>query len=507
MKKQDLIIALILFITAIVSRLPIVEKYMSHTDASSLTLAITNYDLLQQTPAPPGYPFYILIGKIFNCFLNDPYQSIILVSVLFSGICAIGFYLLGKSLGGRNVGIISAILFLSSPAFYFFGLTIYPYMMVTSMLVFLIWCVYEIFINKKKYGILLGIIYVLVLFTRPQELILTFSLFILGLYGLNQKERIKSLGVFLLGMASWVVPFLYFQGGLNNYLQISSSAAVEAIPAPSLTRFLDKKFELASGFYLSLGGGILILLLGFASLVYKKIIGEKYKLDKNKIIFWLVWILPFLIFNLFIRTEHAGYQAGYLIFFIFLVAIFISKLFKSTSIQFLVLSMVIAINLSIFFYDRDPGHEKVYRQSSFHFSDIRRNEEELSKKIDYIKKNYKPEETVIVAGPYLWRHARYYLPEYQIYKIDGMFADNEFANAQIVSAKDLKFHFIRIKNNEFELPKGTNNIILFDDDLNAWYDEEEKIVNFKGIAKIIIIPADGEKMIRFNFGKIWVSDK
>lgn len=117
--KNKKITFLLLFIVGLVSRFPLAEKFMSHTDASSLTLALSHYNLLQETPAPPGYPLYFAIGTIINFFFRNPHLSLVFESAVFTGLAAISFFLLGKAFGGRRVGFIAVTLFLTAPTFYF----------------------------------------------------------------------------------------------------------------------------------------------------------------------------------------------------------------------------------------------------------------------------------------------------------------------------------------------------------------------------------------------------
>lgn len=501
MKSTDIYAAIILFSIAIISRIPFVEKMMSHTDASSLVLGLIRYDLLQETPPAPGYPVYFAIGYIINHFLQDPYLALISVSVIFSGFCVIAIYFAGKSLGGRGVGLIASSIFLSIPTFYFFGITVYPYIVVITFLTLLVWCVHEIVFNKHQRFVSLGIIYALLLGVRPQELMTTLPLFIFGFYFLNINNKIKSLFVFFVIMLAWILPFLQTIGGLNFYLNVSVKTASVALPFPSLTYFISKKFELMSNFYLTAGFGTIILIIYIISLLFKY-----HKINYNflfhnyikQIIFFLVWLGPVTFFNLFIRTEHAGYQALYLIFIIFAISYSILMLFKTKILITLVTGLIIVSNLYLFFHNRDPENLKPYRQSSFHYTDLRRNEYELSSKVNYIKNNYNSNSVLIIAGPYFWRHARYYLPDYLIIMPQLMVLDDK----KIFIAKNYKFKEIESMDSEIKLSDEINKIIFFDNDAGEWASNKGKLIPFKGSAKMIELSVDDKDKIIFSKNKI-----
>ena len=128
MDKRDYIIILFLFVIGIVTRFPFVERMQSHWDGPQWSIGIIRYSLIQETPAPPGYPLYIALGKVINYIIHDdPHSSLIWISVLSSAVAASLFYVAGKIVFNKTVGLISSLLYLSGPTFYFFGLTAYPY--------------------------------------------------------------------------------------------------------------------------------------------------------------------------------------------------------------------------------------------------------------------------------------------------------------------------------------------------------------------------------------------
>lgn len=481
---------------------------MSHTDASSLTLALSHYNLLQETPAPPGYPLYFAMGTVINFFFSNPHLSLVFESALFSGIGAVAFYLFGKSIGGIKTGIISSLLFLCAPSLYFFGLTVYPYVVVISIYTIFIWIAYLIIIKKEfKRWLPLGFVYALLIGTRPQELITTLPLFVFAALVLPKFYKLKTFIVFIIITLVWLIPFLSFVGGIGSYVAVSSRAASQAIPSPSLIQFVAKKFELLSGLYLTLGVGLLILPL-YAVVFIKKIIEKKWrtKINRKKVIFILLWVLPVLFFNLFIRTEHVGYQSGYLIFLLLVISCAMPRLFKKNSILIIAAALVAAVNLFIFFQDRDPGYKEAYRQSSFHYSDLRRNDYELSNKISYINRNFSPQKTIIIAGPFFWRHARYYLPEYLLYEIDAIAQDIDNSNTRR-DAKNLLFRSYQSNNRFFVVPPGINAIVLFDDDMDEWVTTSKKVASFKGTAKLTVLTVKGGDTVKYGYHRLEVVAK
>lgn len=487
-KTVVIIFAIIVF--SFISRFPLVEKMHSHTDSSSLVMALNHFDFLQETPAPPGYPLYLAFGKIISFLTHDPHSALLGVSIIATAIGGIAYYFAGKSIQGREAGAIASIIFLTSPAIYFFGLTVYPYLLMIAIEMVVITLCYRSFIDNKTSGLFLGLSYAILLGIRPQEFITTLPLVFIVFYSMRRHEKLLLISAFSMISLAWIAPFLSVAGGIVNYIAVLSKGASEGLPFPSLNPLLTKKFELLNGAFLTIGAGLPFSLLYFIST----------KLKKKVIVFFLLWCIPSLLFNLFIRTEHAGYQEGYLSLGIIAAALFLGKLYKTNrTIAVVVVSLVAIVNLAIFFYNRDPLYQRSYRQSSFHYSDIVRNDYSLEKKIDYISENFNSEETVILAGPYFWRHVRYYLPEYKIYMVDKLF--NGGNSHEIIEAHNLLFKRTKYTNDTIKLSPRIRNVIIFDDEGKNFTIDAARSIPFKGITNLVVMPIKNSSLY-FEYYKI-----
>lgn len=470
MKRLDTFLVAFFFLSGILTRFPFVERMQSHIDSASFSLALIHYSFEHDTPAPPGYPLYLGLGKLFMLLVSDPHISLVLVSVFFSGIGAAVFFLAGKSFGNRATGIISTLLFLSAPTFYFFGLTIYPYLLVAVMTVLLAWCVFEIAFKKKQYGILLGAVYALCIGIRPQELLTTLPIFLYGLYSLSTRQRSRSIATFLILSFLWFLPFLAIVGGISSYVFYSSKAVSSALPLPNLTLFFVNRFKLASGFFLTFGAGSVILVMYPVFLSFQWVKKRTVtKQERKKLVFFAVWFIPPLLFNLIVRTEHAGYQMGYLTCLIFLFSSVIWTIAKHRFIPALcITSFVVAINLILFFYNRDPNHALPYRQSSFHYSDLRRNDYEISKKRDYVRKYFSDSSTLLLLSPVFWKQYAYHLPEYTVLELNGLYTNNASVKYQVREDRMWQREEYQNVNRVFSIPKGIEQLVFLDDEVCEW---------------------------------------
>jgi 4-amino-4-deoxy-L-arabinose transferase-like glycosyltransferase len=509
MNKKDLLISLLLFTIGIASRAPFIERMQSHWDGPQYSIALARgFNFSQETPAPLGYPLYLGLGELFSWILGDPHLSLLTVSVLFSGIAAVVFYVIGRVIFNKIVGLIAAVIFLTGSSFYYFGLTTYGYILIAATTPLLALIVYYIFFKKKRLGLLLGAFYGLVLGFRPQEAIYTLPLFLFGLLLLPLKERIKGGISFLIFFLIWFLPYVVIVGGPQEFLyQTINFAKAGALPPPSLTNIIQRHIILLQGLYLSFGIAT-ILLLYYPYLFFNFVKKNHFlKVLQNKfVLFFSIWILPGLLFNIFVRTEHAGYQMTYLTALLVLIAYavwMISK--KNLRILILIACIIGGINLYIFFVDRDPTYSKPFRQSSLHYSDIRRNDREMETKISFIKSEFNPKTTLILMGPFFWRQTMYHLPEFRILQIDALVTDNpRFADIRRDSLNWTRWEY-RTTNFMLKVPDNITTIVVLDEGYRWVKHHEKKIYQLPWNVKITSFPVKPGDTIRYGFHKVEVT--
>lgn len=491
MRRLDKQLGLLLFTIGIASRLPFIEKMQSHWDGPQYSIGVLRYSLSAETPAPPGYPLYIAFGKVLYSFTHDPHTALLLVSVLFTGIGAAIVYFLGKTLYNRTVGIISSCIFLSGSSFYFFGITAYPYIIPAVTTASLALLVYYAMFKRKNVGLQLGILFSVSLGFRPQELFFIAPLFLFGLFFLDNKEKAKAVGGFVFTFLVWFVPFMSVVGGIDNYFRLSASFAQQgALPTFSFEYIKSSYFKIIQGLYFSFGIGVVFLIYFLVKLYgtlkkkkFGKIVADKYFL------LFSFWILPSFLFNLFVRSEHAGYQMDYLVAFTILISFSIWKITKNNKFfLFVIVAVVMGYNLFTFFWNRDPDNRQPYRESSFHQSEVRKNDVRLSDQIQYIKNNFSPSSTLIITSPFPWRRIMYYLPSYLVYDVESLFTEDKQYKYVIRESQNWNFREYTNNNLIIAIPKNIITVVFTDGELNDWLrNPSKKTVSLRYNANIISI--------------------
>lgn len=483
MKKIDYFIYICLVIIALASRVPLLEKIQSHWDGPQYSIAVVRYSLEQSTPAPPGYPLYIALGKFFYLFLHDPHSAILAVSVFGSVMGAITLYFVCKNVYNKFTGIAATTIFLTGSTFYYFGITAYAYGLLTFTSAFLAFVVYRIYVKHKNDGFLLGLIFGICFGIRPQEVLQIAPLFLLGLIYLSSKEKLKVLFAFIIITLLWLIPLL-MTVGFQKYFDISISFAGNAFPHTPIGQHAELMLK---GFLLSFGISSVFLLYYFWKFFYN--IKNCYSVNYKMIFLYILWIIPGFLFNLLIRSDHAGYQMSYLTAFTILIAYAIWQCTKKKKLFYTLVVVIIAIfNLYWFFYDRDPSFIMPYRPTSFHYSDIRKNDLKAGGKVSYIQKNFNPKTTLIVTTDTLWRPYMYYLKKYHLSALSGL------------DKKDIKFKYLRFdaynwnmseyesRNLYFEIPQNITHLVFPDDNARFWIKNNTSVThNLPGKSSITVI--------------------
>jgi len=460
MWNEKLLIVL-LFTLGIVSRAPFIESMQSHWDGPQFSIAVSSYDFSQETPAPPGYPLYIFFGLLLNHYIYDPHQSLLVLSVLLSGITSVFFYVGGKIIFSRRVGIIASVLYLTSPTFYFFGLTPYPYIMTPLVSVSLAIICYLIIVKKERLGLILGAITALGIGVRPQDSIILFPLALYAFINLNYKQKLFSFLIFLIFFLVWFVPQLIVVGGIETYFSsLSKSLESGAITPFSFDKLLTQISRSVKGFGLTFGIASLsvpIFLIQIIPYLRRK------NIITNKIIFFLLWIMPSVLFTMFIRNDHAGYQMTYLSAFVLVIAYILTILFKKREMLLYITVLIVAMfNLFWFFRNRDPYFSKPYIPTSFHYSEIIKNDLQMKQKVTYIQKNFDPYNTVIITSSQYFRPTMYHLPQYEVFSYGVLETkEKEFSSIARIGKNFRREEYVQ-ENSHVVFDNSVSTIVFFD---------------------------------------------
>jgi len=419
-KSKDILLPLSLFLLTIITRVPFTSKLLYHWDSVQFALALEKYNIAVHQPHPPGYFLYVMLGRFLNLFIKDANSTFVFISIIFSGLAVVAVYYLGKEIYDVRTGFIAAAIAITSPNFWFHGEVALTYIVeafFSTLIAFFCW---KVFTGKHKYIYLSVIALGIAGGVRQNTMVFLLPLWVFSVKGIMPRKIIASLGLIGLVCLLWFVPMIWMTGGWNAYrealreLWLFNTGHVSVFEKGWAT-FKIFSSSLFNFTVYGVEAGILILGLAAYSVIRR---GTFKSLDRTKVHFFSLWVLPSVFFYLtiFIYPANPGYAL------IFLPALFIltsasigyisdeiKQVMKKDICAFMALSIII-FNTGIFFLSNYPVS---YRE-------IRTHDRNLAIMLEGIK-TFDPAKTAIFVGPYIfygYRQIMYYLPRYYVYQVD-----------------------------------------------------------------------------------------
>lgn len=108
-----------LFLIALAMRIPFRSHFAYHWDSAQFALAMGEYNIRISQPQAPGYYLYIALGRLMNLVVGDPHAALVWLSVLSGAWLVLIGYLLASSMFGRECGVGTGLILLTSPLCWF----------------------------------------------------------------------------------------------------------------------------------------------------------------------------------------------------------------------------------------------------------------------------------------------------------------------------------------------------------------------------------------------------
>lgn len=491
-KRFDIIILSIISLLIIITRIPFTSKYLFEWDSVNYALGFEKYNIILHQPHPPGYILFIGLGKGINWIFNDANTTLLVISVIFSILTTVLLYFLAKEMFSRKIALISSILLIFNPLFWFYGeiTTIYP--CEAFFATFIVYLSYKVFRGNDNYFYPVSIALGLAGGFRQDLIMFMLPLWIFCLFYLDKspKRVIKAFFVLIISILIWFIPTVLLTGGYNSYISVSSNLADSfkttsvLFGAPIINHLLN---DIMLFSWLFLGFGIIgaFLVITFL-LVNRKNILKRSFLMNPKFIFLSLWIFPMLLFQILVHSPKPGYVLIYISAIVLILALifefFSIKLAKKInltgkSILSTLIIIYILINTLYFIYPYNLHSESTWETQindmtqdqkitlgldmlfMYNYEKIFINDKNMELHLSTISNISKPGKAIIVIRDivredqgFSWRKAMYYLPEYDTYYI----LDDE--NSALKGSKTNGN--IIINHGKNHIPDGTNTTTL-----------------------------------------------
>jgi hypothetical protein len=464
-----------LFVLTLLTRLPFQSQYLYHWDSVNMAFGIHEYNVIAEAPQYPGYIVYIVLAQVVNLLFDDPQRTMVVISMISSGIAVAGLFYLGREMFNAATGLIAALFLLVSPLFWFYGEIALPHTLDMAAVIICVWLLYKIMIGQTQWIWVTVILLALVGGFRQQTLMFLAPVALLACYRIGLRKLFLGALLGLVVVLVWLIPLMAFSGGLQSYMAGSGAYS---------SRFFDTTSILAGAGLFGLRRNIISKLIpytlyGWSLAAVPAIIFVLWQLPgrwrawltSRKVWFLVLWVAPSLAFYAFIHMGQQGLTFVFLPALILVSAYGLHRLFKGQPVLLQAsTAAIVAVGVVTFvFLPSHPfGADSIKLLT---YDTIRESDRAIRGKIAAIRENFSPDNTLLLAGN--WRYVQFYLPEYQFARF-GLGAKFEVDEGQPTGAD---FTGQPMTNAELGLnPEQDWQVVLFDPELSAFTDLPLQVV-------------------------------
>ncbi len=486
-ERVDIVILFIFFLIVVLSRIPYTSKFLYQLDSVNYALAFNNFNISLSQPQAPGYIFFVALGKIINILFNNPNTSMIFINIVFSILTVFLIYFLAKQMFSREIAVVTSILLIFNPIFWFYGEIAMIYITVALFAALIAYTSYQLLRGDDKFLYISSIVLGLSGGFRQDLIIFMFPLWLFSIYyrNFNYKKILTALMLLIASTLLWFIPTILLTGGLWKYLQLDhSQIVVGAIQTNSiffgatLMNQLTMDNELLSSTILGIGVFSIIILLFFTIFNLKRVFTLS-NFKNSKMIFLILWIIPAFLFYLLFYIAIPGYTLVYLPVFTILMGYVIINLswdfnrkFKKISAHnFLLLVIILCVLLGVTQFISPAISGLDYGNIQF--------EDSNSQYINQSLMEFNPGNTIVFLN-YMtdWRKSTYYDPTYETYSYT--LVNNTPGTSQVINHyKDHEMSLIEGQKLEIHLNSSTTNIVWLDYDNSEFYKKLQSEVEIK----------------------------
>ena len=324
-----------LAMATLATRLPFAAKTFFEFDSINFAVATYRFDLREVTPHMPGYILHVLLGRLLNLLTGDLNLAFIWVSILLSVGSVLLLWRAAAQLRGERVAFIAALIWLTTPLFWFHGevAAIYAHeAFFASALLYLglklLNCPKDLADRYLTTYLLLFITLSLSGAARQSDLLFFLPATLYVAWKTKPSAKHVAMGIlcFMAMTALWFGELVRESGGISTYLKFAGSEinfkTQSMLFGNSWKNQLDLMAKLAFNVPIAMGASLL-LLAGIALYAPRRTASfVKSHATNRKARFVILLTLPASLFYLTIFFMKAGYLLNVVPSGILIVAVF-----------------------------------------------------------------------------------------------------------------------------------------------------------------------------------------
>lgn len=444
--RRDWLILAALFAGTIVSRIPFRTTLLYAWDSVLYTRALDAFNVTIGQPQPPGHIFYVGLVWLVNRLLGDPNRAMVWISVFAAAAAVAALFWLGRSMFDRSVGLSTALLLATSLSFWTYSEVAYPYTLLCFLGIVIAGAVYRTWQGNAGWVMPAALVLGLAAGFRPDLLFFMTPLLLIGLVGKAWWRILGAVAILAVTTLAWYVPAALLSGGLGPYREASGVQTQYLIEYFSVFGMngwgaVLTNLEVLRRFLLGgLSAAAPLVLLTLLSLPARR---QRPVFKDRRFWFLFVWIMPCLLFYIFIHIGEFGYVFTFLPALLLLGVWELANLLgpgagpkrgrRAVGTFPLIVALLVAVNFLTF----------VVLPLPLSANRLAARDNILQCRLDAIRNNFDPGTTFIISV-YDYQHATYYLPDFTTQRVDTAVAP------QVT----------------YDLPAGTRNVVIFEEFLN-----------------------------------------
>ena len=522
--RKDWIIASGLFLVGLITRIPFASRMLFHSDSVRFALAMEHFDVGQMRPHAPGYILYVAAAKLADLIIHDARVSLVGLSVLSSALTIAILYFLTSKMFGRSNGVISSLLLIGSPLFWFNGEMPFTYGLEGLFALLFVYACYQMILGERRWWLVSAILLGLSIGIRQNIIIILFPLWLYALRKYSFKHILYSFIVFGLTCLAWFAPLVILTGGLGRYLTALNAQykMVVLYPASYFFQIKVRAIIFAKFMVYSLTLGLLPMIYYFGRFFRIQAIIKEVRLR-----FLLLWLVPAGLFYIGVNIWNPGQVAVILPpLMIFLAesvkgstkdleagfkgilmdrssnfAQSLKSIFSYKPILASAVILLFFVNFYIFLFGNTRVSHIAIKEKDSHLTELLR----------LTKENSIPEKTMILA---LFQNtqAGYYLPDYLIYcPFPIIFSDaeipieaqNVYISYQHQTTPKTYWIPTGFQIEPIPVPAGIDTLIVWEESVAQYYQNAgrplREIKSGRGDTKIYSLKVKPEEKIYYDY--------
>ena len=291
----------------LLTRIPAMASYLS-IDNVNLALSLEKFDPGNHRPQPPGYPFFVLFGKIVNIAFRNAEHTFAVISILVSGLCLPAAFAVGKRMFSKWAGAAATFLLLVNPVFWHSSLDgpLRPHLALFSLLT--AYCCWRCWNGEKHFAIWGAVALGVGSGFRPDLMAFLFPLWLISSWVGTKSWRgmLRAFAVLAGIVLVWMAALVIAVGGTGPFLKIMLNYAVDQSRSESVVFGSSLFAWLRQVNRLLIWNGLAVVTWVWALPVYFSH-RDRLRLGSAQGVFFFIWLVPGLIVQALIHVAAPGH--------------------------------------------------------------------------------------------------------------------------------------------------------------------------------------------------------